>query len=601
MKETSLKLKLLNGFYRYVSGSDNPLPLFHGNDIPEFVRADDMIALGKRGAISLDHMSDYNMSDMQFSRLVEALCHDRRLNVSGIGMMKNSKLVAMYHKEPYKDCYRHVSYSMCKSVVQMAIGIAYYEGLLSLDEKISDIFPEHDGIFMKKGMKDVTVEHLLTMRAGVKFDELSSFFHRDWCRSYMGSELSFAPGTEFTYNSLNSYMLAAIIKEKTGRSLLTYLQEKLFDAMDIHDITWDKCPQGIEKGGWGMKLSLIDMLKLGQLYIDKGVYNSGGRSVRLIPEAWIERSVRAYTSFDDKNCIAGYGYHIWLLNDGAYLFNGLFGQNVYISPKRQLVIATIASAYEFFPDGRLVSLLCDYVADEKSFKADGIYNRMKNQRHYARYETCGLYKALYKSTAYVLMQAYIRKNKDVEAYKYIYRLMSPYRDIEYRFEEYATSILPIATQMIYSIYNEGIKSIKLQFEDRRMYLCIEDSGVKYRLCVGYSLSIPYEYQLINIKGKELPIAINGSVCFDDEHKLQLRIKIVYLEEVSDKLIYLQFEDNGLRLRAYETPGMLEFSDRLIGEEKMRRTKILTKIQPPDYIKYKLNRVFEADVVGKEYI
>ena len=102
---------------------------------------------------------------------------------------------------------------------------------------------------MKKGMKDVTVEHLLTMRAGVKFDELSSFFHRDWCRSYMGSELSFAPGTEFTYNSLNSYMLAAIIKEKTGRSLLTYLQEKLFDAMDIHDITWDKCPQGIEKGG----------------------------------------------------------------------------------------------------------------------------------------------------------------------------------------------------------------------------------------------------------------------------------------------------------------------------------------------------------------
>lgn len=126
----------------------------------------------------------------------------------------------------------------------MAVGLAMEEGLLSLDEKLVDIFPEYTGLFTKKAMKEVTVKHLLTMTAGVKFDEVSSYFAEDWRKSFIGSDVSFAPGTDFTYNSLNTYMLAAIVTRRAGCSMLAYLKSRLFRPLGIHNITWDWLPEG---------------------------------------------------------------------------------------------------------------------------------------------------------------------------------------------------------------------------------------------------------------------------------------------------------------------------------------------------------------------
>lgn len=605
MSVTPLKLKLLNGFYRYLTGEQNNLPLFQGNDIPEFVSADTMRSLTGRDAVKTSTTREHNINDNLLSDFIKRLCYDKRLNVSGVGMMHNGELVALYHHRPYTDEYRHVSYSMCKSVTQMAIGIAYDEGLISLDEKLCDLFPEHSGIFLKKGMKDVSIEHLLTMRSGVKFDEVSSFFHMDWCKSFMGFDLSFAPGEEFTYNSLNTYMLAAVIKVKTGRNMLEYLQEKLFDVMDIHDITWDKCPKGIEKGGWGLKLSVIDMLKLGQLYIDNGRYKVNGKWIQLISEEWIELSTTAYTKFDDKKILAGYGYQIWTLKDGAYLFNGVFGQNVYINTSKKIVIATTASAYELFPDGRLVDIICEFVNNSNLFSRESFRMDVKNifnNRKKINFRTTGFLYDYYNKADKSLLSRYIHKKKNCKAYQYIYEVLSPYQDVEYRFEAYATGLLPITTQAIYSNYHLGISGIKLTFEGMGMYIHIEDSGIVYRLKVGYGESIPYEYQLITMGGKELPIAVRGSIEYDEDYRMLLMIRIVYLEEVSNKILKIYFNDNEILLSAYETPNMMEFADKLVGEEKMRRTKLLGKLQAPDFIMYKLHKIFSANnVIGKSEV
>ena len=104
----------------------------------------------------------------------------------------------------------------------MAVGIAEHEGLLKLDEKLVDIFKASNNVFMKREMKGITIENLLTMQTGVCFDEVSSAFALDWCREYMSSDFCMEPGAGFSYNSLNTYMLAAIIVKRSGRTLMGY-------------------------------------------------------------------------------------------------------------------------------------------------------------------------------------------------------------------------------------------------------------------------------------------------------------------------------------------------------------------------------------------
>jgi CubicO group peptidase (beta-lactamase class C family) len=602
MEIAPLKLKLVNGFHKYISGGENNLPLFFGNDISEFKAADTLEKLVKRNAVKTGDVSGLNRK--QIAQFIQKLCHDRNLSVSGVGMMYEGKLVALYHHKPYSDEYRHVSYSMCKSVTQMAVGIAWDKGLLRLDEKLCDIFPEHRGVFMKRGMKELNIEHLLTMRAGVKFDEVSSFFHFDWCKSYMGSDLAFVPGENFTYNSLNTYMLAAVIKEKTGKYMLDFLQENLFDYMDIHDITWDKCPKGIERGGWGLKLSLIDMLKLGQLYVDNGCYYCDGETKQLISKEWLKMSVTEHTKFNDKNSLSGYAYQIWTLKDGAYLFNGVFGQNVYINTKKKLVIATISSAYEVFPDGKLVDIICKFANSERLYKKDNLLEIIKDFKSVKAadkglvYDTQGPVYNFYKTVSNSKITGFVNRKKDNEAYIYINDILAPYLDIEYTFSQYATSIVPLTTQVMYSIYNLGITSIKLGFENKKLFCWVEDTGVVYKIMAGYSDSRPYEYQLITVGGKELPIAVHAGIVLDEDNRLLLLVRIVYLEEVSNKVLKIYLDRDAVTLSAYETPNMMEFADKLIGEDKMQRTKKMGKFQAVDFLKYRVSKFFSASVTGK---
>jgi CubicO group peptidase (beta-lactamase class C family) len=606
MEIAPLKLKLVNGFHKYISGGENNLPLFFGNDISEFKAADTLEKLVKLGAVKTGDVSGLNRQEI--AAFIQKLTHDRNLSVSGVGMMYEGKLVALYHHKPYSDEYRHVSYSMCKSVTQMAVGIAWDKGLLKLDERLCDIFPEHKGVFMKKGMKELNIEHLLTMRAGVKFDEVSSFFHFDWCKSYMGSDLAFAPGEDFTYNSLNTYMLAAVIKEKTGKYMLDFLQENLFDYMDIHDITWDKCPKGIERGGWGLKLSLIDMLKLGQLYVDNGCYDCNGNPKQLISREWLKMSVTEHTKFNDKNALSGYAYQIWTLKDGAYLFNGVFGQNVYINTKNRLVIATISSAYEVFPDGKLVDMICKFANSEKLYKKDNLKDNLsKIIRNFKSgkavdkglvYDTQGAVYDFYRMASNSKVTGFVNRKKDNQAYAYMHNILAPYLDTEYTFSQYATSIMPITTQVMYAIYNIGISAITLSFEDKKLFCTIEDTGVVYKIMAGYSDSRPYEYQLITVGGKELPIAVHAGIVLDEDNRQLLLVRIVYLEEVSNKVLKIYLDRDEITLSAHETPNMMEFADKLIGEDKMRRTKKLGKTQAMDFLKYRVSRFFSASVTGK---
>lgn len=570
MADTYLKIKMINSIYKYFTAKQETLPLYHGNDVPDFVKAD------ADDGLERDKLKNHDISENAVFELIDRLSTDRRINIAGFGIMLDGKLVAEHYLPPFSSEYRHVSFSMCKSVIGMAVGIAVSKELFSVNDKLSEIFPEHNGIFMKKGIKEITVKNLLTMTSGVKFDEVSSYFSYDWCKSFMGSDTGFEPGTSFSYNSLNTYMLAAVIKRKSGMNVMDFLQENLFNSLGIHDITWDKCPLGIEKGGWGMKLSLPDMLKLGQLYLNKGVWNINGRDIRLLDKSWIDESLKCHVALKDKRFVKGYGYQIWLMNDGAYLFNGVFGQNVYINYKRNMVIATTASAHEFFPDGRLVEEICSFAKSDRNFCRDsslGIF------RH--RISVMGRRIFAKKPSAYDIRE-----------------LLNPYFDIKYKFQNYASSILPLTSQVIYSNFLTGIEWLCIKFNNNRLMLNICDGGNAFLLAVGYADKQPFEYQVLNINGKKMPAAVSGRVLFDEDERMLLKINITFLEEIGSKILKIYFNREGIELKADETPDMLEFADKLLGEELMRRTKKLGKLTPPDYLKYKIQTILTPDVKGQ---
>lgn len=262
-------------------------------------------------------------------------------------VLRCGKVVCEAEYAPYSLRRWHVTHSMCKSVTGTAIGMLIDEGLLSPDEHICDIFPEKCSLLTSRRMRAVTVRHLLCMRSGVGFREAGVVLESDWIKAFLDADVLFEPGEAFDYNSLNSYMLSAIVQKKTGLGLTEYLRPRLFEPLGFGDIAWETCPQGIAKGGWGLYVYLEDLAKLGQLYLQKGVWTGpDGVSRRLVSEQWITTATTPY-SVTEKG--EEYGFQLWPYTpEGVYLFNGMFGQYVVVAPSRQLIVAVNAGAGNLF-------------------------------------------------------------------------------------------------------------------------------------------------------------------------------------------------------------------------------------------------------------
>ena len=111
---------------------------------------------------------------------------------------------------PFQKDLWHITHSMCKSITGLAVGLAVEEGFLSLDEKLVDIFRKKTNVISMVRLKNLTVEHLLKMSSGIIFNETGAVTENDWIKAYMESGISFEPGAEFAYNSMNTFMLSAL-------------------------------------------------------------------------------------------------------------------------------------------------------------------------------------------------------------------------------------------------------------------------------------------------------------------------------------------------------------------------------------------------------
>ena len=204
--------------------------------------------------------------------------------------------------------------SCTKSIVSALVCIAMDKGLLPQPETpIAAFFPQlKDDSDHRK--RKITIEHLLTMSAGFRWQEfkgINSFPNMiktaNWVDYTLSQPLAHAPGTYMEYNSGCSQLLSSIVSEVAGCTTAQFAEQYLFGPLGVEDYEWEYDPQGIHTGGFGLKLKPDDMLKFGQLFLNLGVWQGD----QLISATMVKR---ATTPFIETNAPrrGRYGWHWWI-------------------------------------------------------------------------------------------------------------------------------------------------------------------------------------------------------------------------------------------------------------------------------------------------
>lgn len=259
-------------------------------------------------------------------------------------IVRHGKVVAEGWWHPYGPERRHLLFSLSKSFISSAIGIAIGEGLLGLDDKVISFFPEETPPSPSENLSAMKVRHLLSMATGQSSEPWPNLDGRnspDWVASFLNHPVEFAPGTSFLYNSIATFMLSAILQKLSGLTALEYLKPRLLEPLGITEATWDRNPDGIVVGGWGMSICTESIAKFGQLYLQDGVWDGQ----RLLPEGWVAEATQSHIDNgpnENADWGGGYGFQFWRCKHGCYRADGAFGQLCVVIPQCDMVVAITA-------------------------------------------------------------------------------------------------------------------------------------------------------------------------------------------------------------------------------------------------------------------
>lgn len=266
--------------------------------------------------------------------------NDISYEIHTIQIYQNNKQVLRIAQAPYSCTHPREVYSLSKMFTSTVVGIASDMGLLSADDKVVDFFPEIGSV--SENFSKMKISHLLSMNTGHSQCIMPKINpKKEVVKTFFSIEPEFEPGTHFAYNTAATYMLAFIIERVTGKSFFDFACEKLFYPLGITDVYWSKGLSGVSLAGTGLHISNDDIIKLGLMYANKGIYN--GR--RILSEEWILEAsspISDNSSNGSPDWTNGYGYQIWMNSRDGYRGDGACGQLCMILPKYDAVVAVQA-------------------------------------------------------------------------------------------------------------------------------------------------------------------------------------------------------------------------------------------------------------------
>jgi len=203
------------------------------------------------------------------------------------------------------------------------------------------------------------VYDLLTMHTGHDKDTMGRLRtpdNNDWVKGFLQLEVPEKPGSLFLYNTGATYMLSAIVQKVTGQNLMTYLKPRLFVPLEIEGADWETDPQGINVGGYGLRIRTQDILNFGQLYLQNGEWNGK----QLLSKEWIAEATKKQVNSQDNTSDwgQGYGYQFWRCKPGCYRGDGAFGQYCIVVPDKNAVIAITSETKDM---GASMQLVWDHI------------------------------------------------------------------------------------------------------------------------------------------------------------------------------------------------------------------------------------------------
>lgn len=299
--------------------------------------------------VDLEEKVSFSIGDKTYD-LYDFLALD---NVTGMIVLHDGKLVYETYQRGNGPDTRWMSMSVAKSVTSTLLGVAIKEGDISLDDQVTEYVPALKG----SAYNGVSIEDVLIMASGVAWNETYTdpeSDRRDLLRAQIaqkrdgamkvmaGLEKAGEPGTVHNYSTGETQVLAEIVYGATGVPLADYLSEKIWQPYGMHADAkwWLDSPDGLEIGGSGLSATLRDFALFGQFFLEGGEIN--GTSI--LPDGWTAEAGKSRVLPDGEKL--EYGYMWWpgwtepSIKDGAYAAIGIQGQNIYINPAKNIVIAT---------------------------------------------------------------------------------------------------------------------------------------------------------------------------------------------------------------------------------------------------------------------
>lgn len=243
------------------------------------------------------------------------------------------------------------TWSVTKSVTNIATGIAFKEGLLTdFDQTLGELIPEKIPDGADPRVSEITLHHLLTSTTGFQWDQRINFSRHsetDVLEPMLLRPLVCDPGACFEYDSVNTNLLSFIIETVSGETMADYLQSRLFDPLGIEEPEWTTMENGSTRGAGGLHLTARDAAKIGFLYLNNGVWDGE----QIVTQEWVEISTRkhvdGFSTVNGGNIGGGsYGYQWWVAEANGYdLYRatGYGGQFVYVVPELDLVVVTLVA------------------------------------------------------------------------------------------------------------------------------------------------------------------------------------------------------------------------------------------------------------------
>ena len=497
-----------------------------------------------------------------FTALLRELDASKDTEMHHFMALRHGKVICECNFAPYPKGMWHITHSMCKSITGMAIGMLIEEEKLKLDENIYDIFPDHINAFSKIFRPVITVENLLTMTSGVTFNESGIVSGNDWLGSFLNASVNGKPGTEFQYNSLNTYVLSAIVTKRTGETLTEYLTPRLFGPLGITKYYWETCPKGITKGGWGLFLCAEDMAKLGQLYLQRGKWHGQ----QLVSEYWIEISTARHLK--TQNDTYGYGYQLWMeQRPGSFEYNGMLGQNVIIYPDMDMVLVTNAGNKEMFQDCIMLNIIRKYfpvnyhpadVLPENPLSysllkrlcgelenGENNNNRSTSLRGGWKRNVVSRRKHSDKKYSYRISAAVDRPSDH-------HSFMRAVSGRTYVMEQQNIGIAPLFVQVFHNNMTDGISEISFTYDAGNFWISFTEGEVIHKLPVGFGKAAD---GCVDLHGEHYLVATLGEFARDENDIPVLKLEVTFIEECVKRKAHIFFhEDNGIEIRWNETPG-----------------------------------------------